>query len=962
MKVKPIFLPLVFALAQSTAAAPPIDYGRDVKPILAARCTSCHGAIRQKAGLRLDTAELVRRGGDSGPAIEPGKSAESLLIGRVTGADGSDRMPPESEGVRLSDGEVAALRAWIDQGAKAPPEPTPADPRKHWAYQPPARAMIPRPAKTDRAANPIDAFLAAGYASRGLKPSPPVARDLWLRRVYLDLTGLLPTGQERRAYLADSSANADARVVDRLLADPRHGERWGRHWMDVWRYSDWYGLGEEVRYSHPHIWHWRDWIVASVNADKGYDRMIEEMLAGDELAPDDPATVRATGFLVRNWDVFNRNAWLASTVEHTARAFLGVTIQCARCHDHKFDPISQAEYFRLRAFFEPYHIRLDRVPGQPDRTKAGLPRAFDEFIDTPTYLFVRGDEATPDKTRSMRAATPAVLGGELKIIPISLSRTAACPDKRAFVVREAVDAAEKAVAQAHSAAFAARQRADQTDKALAAAALTDRQAEAKVQAAAGMPELLQATQAAAATSVEALASAQAAARDAQEDLELARSSRALAEARRGALNAVLYAERLEDQGAKKSGSAEWTRSAREALAAQHQLALGEAAFNRLSAQRDSNRARRGLDGLLAAGTGQKGDPFKDARAKAAAALVEARGRLATAEQQYAKADLAAKGPPTTEYTPRALEFPRAKTTYRDTPSNAPYRSVSTGRRLALARWIVDRRNPLTARVAVNHVWARHFGEPLVGSMYDFGPRTPRPEHQELLDWLAVELMESNWSLKHLHRLILTSRAYRMSSSANGPDDSNVAIDPDNRYLWQMNVRRMEGEVVRDCILFLAGCLDPKIGGPDQPVAAADAGTRRTIYYRYASGDNIPLLSMFDAANVTECYRRHETIVPQQALALSNSAMVLRRADEIAALFSSEVGDGPSARGAFIDLAFERVLGRAPTEAERTLCAASLVRLAGAFTDEGKNGAVPEARARSAFVHVLLNHNDFVSIR
>ncbi|MGO9913130.1 MAG: DUF1549 domain-containing protein, partial [Isosphaeraceae bacterium] len=370
MNVKSIILAFVLGLAQNAMAAPPVDYAREVKPILAARCTSCHGAIRQKAGLRLDTADFVRRGGKRGPAVEPGKSGASLLIDRVTGAGGSDRMPPEREGVSLSDREVAMLRAWIDQGAKAPPEPTPEDPRKHWAYQPPARPTVPRPADLAWARNPIDAFLAERCESRGLRPSPSVAKDLWLRRVYLDLIGLPPTREERHVFLADGSADAEERIVDRLLADPRHGERWGRHWMDVWRYSDWYGLGDEVRYSHPHIWQWRDWIVASVNDDKGYDRMIIEMLAGDELAPDDPATLRATGFLVRNWDIFNRNAWLASTVEHTARAFLGVTIQCARCHDHKFDPISQADYYRLRAFFEPYHIRIDRVPGQPDRTKA----------------------------------------------------------------------------------------------------------------------------------------------------------------------------------------------------------------------------------------------------------------------------------------------------------------------------------------------------------------------------------------------------------------------------------------------------------------------------------------------------------------------------------------------------------------------------------------------------------------
>ncbi|MGO9462547.1 MAG: PSD1 and planctomycete cytochrome C domain-containing protein [Isosphaeraceae bacterium] len=962
MNVKSIILAFVLGLAQNAMAAPPVDYAREVKPILAARCTSCHGAIRQKAGLRLDTADFVRRGGKRGPAVEPGKSGASLLIDRVTGAGGSDRMPPESEGVSLSDREVAMLRAWIDQGAKAPPEPTPEDPRKHWAYQPPARPTVPRPADLAWARNPIDAFLAERCESRGLRPSPSVAKDLWLRRVYLDLIGLPPTREERHVFLADGSADAEERIVDRLLADPRHGERWGRHWMDVWRYSDWYGLGDEVRYSHPHIWQWRDWIVASVNADKGYDRMIIEMLAGDELAPDDPATLRATGFLVRNWDIFNRNAWLASTVEHTARAFLGVTIQCARCHDHKFDPISQADYYRLRAFFEPYHIRIDRVPGQPDRTKAGLPRTFDDFLESPTYLFIRGDEAAPDKTRPMSPATPAVLGGEVKIVPVSLSLTAACPDKRAFVAREAVEAMENLVAKARAVADAVRNRADDADKALAAATAADRRADAKVRAAAGMREVLKPAQTAAAMAVEALAKAERAARDAREDRDVAKSSLALAEAKRSALMAVLHAEGLEDQGAKTSDSSAWSRAAREALAAQRQLAYSEASFSRLAALRDLNRARRHLDGLLAASSGQKGDPLKDKRARVAAALVEARGRLAAADRQSATAAAAAKAPLTTGYTPRALEFPRAKTTYRDNPSNAPYSKVSTGRRLALARWIVDRRNPLTARVAVNHVWARHFGEPLVGSVYDLGLRTPQPEHHKLLDWLAVEFMESAWSFKHLHRLILTSRAYRMRSSGDGKSAANVRIDPDNHYFWRMNIRRMEGEVVRDCVLFLAGRLDTQFGGPDRLVASAESGTRRTIYYRYASGDRIPLLDMFDAANVTECYRRHETIVPQQALALTNSGMVLTRAKDIASTIDREVGGGVSARGAFVVSVFERVLGRAPTEAERTECAAGLAQLAEAFAPESKNVASPEARARSALVHVLLNHNDFVSIR
>jgi hypothetical protein len=349
----------------------------------------------------------------------------------------------------------------------------------------------------------------------------------------------------------------------------------------------------------------------------------------------------------------------------------------------------------------------------------------------------------------------------------------------------------------------------------------------------------------------------------------------------------------------------------------------------------------------------------------AAALVQARGRLTAARQQLARARAAAQQPPSTAYTPRPLEFPRAKTTYRDTPSNAPYARVSTGRRLALARWIVDRRNPLTARVAVNHVWARHFGEPLVSPTSDFGARTARPELIDLLDWLAVELMESGWSLKHLHRLIVTSEAYRMKSSDAGPRDPNVPIDADNRAVWRMNPQRMESEVIRDTLLFLAGRLDPTMGGPDLPIASAEAesGTRRTLYYRVARDERIPLLTMFDAPNVEECYRRSETIVPQQALAMTNSGMVLTKAGEIAAAIDREVGGGPSTRGAFVVSAFERILGRPPTGAERSECAAGLAQLAGAFAAEGaQSGRPPEARARSALVHVLLNHNDFVTIR
>jgi hypothetical protein len=372
----------VIALPRTTAGER-VDYATQIKPILLARCYACHSALRKKSGLRLDTAAALIKGGDSGPAIRPGKSSESHLVDMLTGASGS-RMPPEEEGAALTDDQVTLIKKWIDEGAHAPPESPPPDPRGHWSYQAPRRPAVPQVENAAWVQNPVDAFIAAGHESRGLTPVTAADKATLLRRVYLDLVGLPPTRDELAAFLADDSPNAYEEVVDGLLARPQYGERWARHWMDVWRYSDWFGYKEEIRNSARHIWRWRDWIVESLNADKGYDRMAMEMLAGDELAPADSDTLRATGYLVRNWYKFDRDVWLESTVEHTAKAFLGVTMNCCRCHDHKFDPIDQVDYYRFRAVFEPHEVRTERVPGQPDITQDGLPRIYDSKAEAPT--------------------------------------------------------------------------------------------------------------------------------------------------------------------------------------------------------------------------------------------------------------------------------------------------------------------------------------------------------------------------------------------------------------------------------------------------------------------------------------------------------------------------------------------------------------------------------------------------
>src|SRR5688572_12919320 len=312
------------------------------------------------------------------------------------------------------------------------------------------RPPLPRVRNERWVRNPIDRFISAEHEARKLKPRREASKAVLLRRVYLDVIGLSPTPEEQRDFLDDKSPRAYDRLVDRLLNDPRYGERWGRHWMDVWRYSDWAGWsgGNQIRDSKPHIWRWRDWIVEALNSDKGYDQMVLEMLAADELAPEDTNTLRATGFLARNYKMLSREQWLEDTIKHTSQAFLGMTMGCAKCHDHMTDPISQAEYYHMRAIFEPHQVRTDRMPGELDVLKDGLVRVYDTATNTHTFFFTRGDERKPDTNRVMNPGLPQALRAKLDIAPVKLSRLAAHPDHRDFVIRDSIAASEKRIADA----------------------------------------------------------------------------------------------------------------------------------------------------------------------------------------------------------------------------------------------------------------------------------------------------------------------------------------------------------------------------------------------------------------------------------------------------------------------------------------------------------------------------------
>lgn len=718
---------------------------------------------------------------------------------------------------------------------------------------------------------PIDAFIMAERAAQGLAARPEASREVLLRRLYLDLTGLPPTMEERAAFLSDTSVDAYEKLVDKLLASPRYAERWARHWMDIWRYSDWAGYGAEIRESQPHIWHWRDWIVDSLHEDKGYDQMAREMLAGDEIAPEDDKTIRATGFLVRNWFKFNRNVWLDNTVEHTAKAFLGMTVNCARCHDHMYDPIKQTDYYSFRAFFEPLQVRIDRVPGQSDTAKDGLARVYDADAQAKTFLLIRGNEAMPDKDRDCPPGVPSSFhGSKLAVGPVTLPHDAFDVENRLYVLQEAVAEAKGRLARAQTAVT------EKQVKAVATIAGAVRPG-GSLGVTAPVMTLFQLDY-----------------QGVQAEVLAAQLSLALC--------------KLKLRGRQEQGLSE--NDALLAEMTQRQLAQAEA-----------RKAVLAQEAALMRVTGKKKPPIAEQ-------LKQAQAQLKTAEEQLQR--------PITSKT-----------------TAAKYPAASSGRRLALARWITDVNNPLAARVAVNHVWMRHFGQPLVSSVFDFGKNGQQPTHPALLDWLAAEFMESGWSLKKLHKLIVTSNTYRLDST---PTKACLEHDPDNRYYWRHQPQRMEAEVVRDSLLHLAGKLDLTQGGPELDQEKGLTTARRSLYYRHANEKQMTFLLSFDAPTPTECYRRVNSVVPQQALALANSSIAQEASVAIAKKLQQQLGP-QAGSSSFIDAGFVMIIGRRATEEELRVCQQFLKE-----QEARMQSSAPTERAKASLVLVMLNHHEFVTVR
>ncbi|MEO2029354.1 MAG: DUF1553 domain-containing protein [Fuerstiella sp.] len=1067
-------LSVLLMSAVSAVAAGEVDYLRDVKPLLEHKCYACHGALKQQGGLRLDTAVSLAVGGESGAVVIAGRSSDSLLIDVLTG-DAGFRMPPANEGSPMTDKEIDLIRAWIADGAHGPVDEQPQmDPASWWSYQELTRPELPDVTETDWCRNDIDYFVAAARETNELPHVVETSKAAWLRRVSLDLIGLPPTRQELHRFLATDSPAAYENVVDELLNRPQYGERWGRHWMDVWRYSDWYGSRgiNEIRYSQRHIWRWRDWIVDSLNADKGYDQMIREMLAADEISGGDPAVLPATGYLGRNWYKFDRNVWMFETVERTGEAFLGLTFRCCRCHDHKFDPISQEEYYRFRAFFEPHDVRTDRISAltatQKDATLGqvlsdGIALAYDKHPAVPTYRFERGDNRYPDESKLLTPGVPASLGGEVHISEINLPAETWFPMLRPAVRETLITKAQNLVSAAETQLQERQTAVKVASEKLAAVINTESASSPEPETflhdtfSAAAPKswetingtwtyddgkLLQT----AVTSFATMVSEENHPRDFHVHLRYRPLSP-------GTYRSVGFSFDYQGKGDSQDVYTS-TGDDRQSVQAFHRvggkqvypkqgivatpLTVGEEAVLEVSVQGskltiDLNGKRKldyvmpveRRDGRFALWVHQGAAEFLELKitrqvdsletleqrqrdAGRAVRLAQAELNLAHGEAESIRRRLAAdiathmesdeqsaqqsaREASAAELAVAVLQAEvdvlkagasddkrdaaKAKlTTAREAAKNPgqsyaavgeQFPKTSTGRRSALAHWITRPENPRTARVAANHLWGRHFGQPLVATPENFGLNGRKPTHPELLNWLATQLIHDDWKMKPLHRRIVLSATYRMATLA-GSSDISQDRDPKNQFLWRMNSRRMEAEVVRDSSLFLASRLDMTIGGPEISEKDGEKTLRRSLYFRNTPNEKMAMLEVFDVADPNSCYRRKESVVPHQSLAMMNSGLTLDSARTIAGQLANEAD--------FVTAAFETVLSRTPTTDEAARCRTFLAEHTGllqeAPTEQFAAGGSatrapstdPSMRAKENLVHVLFLHNDFVTIR
>ncbi len=927
----------VLAPGGAWAAEAPDDlFERAVRPLFEKHCWECHGPLKQEAGLRLDSQAALLKGGDHGPVLAPGDSAGSRLVAALR-YEGEVQMPPPGQ---LQSDEVAAVARWVEAGAPWPESPSaPTGPApfseayydqvvaQHWAFRPPEMAPLPAVADVAWPRSEIDHFILAELEAHGLRASPAVDRRRWLRRVTFDLHGLPPSAEELAQYLADSTPDADARVVDRLLASPRYGQRWGRHWLDVARYADTKGyvFTQDPRY--PYSYTYRDYVVRSFNNDLPLDRFLLEQLAADQLdLGDDRRPLAALGFLTLGRRFMNNtHDIIDDRIDVVGRGLLGLTIGCARCHDHKYDPIPTADYYSLYGVFassvEPDDLPIIAPVAQSEayaehqRELAARRAALEEFMARQVaHLRAELIEQAP---RYLAAAALAADGAPGDFTMISFDpgdlRPPVVDRWRQFIRDQGPN---------HP-VFGPWNRLLAQPPATWPEVLCTLAGGAGSDAASLVafdPRIVAHLTATPPTTAEQVGQCYGAA-----FAEIGEHWRAMQQAAVWAAAA----------GRKASPPAALPQASDDSL---RQLLLAADCPTQVSPEQASavfDRATSLEHGKLRRAVGEH-EAASPAAPPRAMALVDA--------PTPADPHVFLRGSPHRPGPAVPRQFLRVLTG----ASRQPFTQGSG--RLELAEAIATSTNPLTARVLVNRIWQHHFGRGLVATPSDFGTRGEAPSHPALLDYLAVRLVRDGWSQKRMHRLLLLSSTYAQDS-ASWPEAE--AIDPENRWWWRMPRMRLEFEALRDAVLATSGLLDDSLEGKSAPLFGGPPHVRRTIYGWIDRQDLPGVFRVFDFASPdSSTPQRPQTVVPQQALFLMNSEFVLEQSRQLAERVAAQ-GE-PAERVAAL---YGRVLGRPPAPEEQAL---ALRYVAQAALQLGP-GAKPPAGPWARLAQALLMTNEFAVV-
>jgi cytochrome c553 len=861
----PLLLAVSASAAEPATAAQLEFFEKEVRPILADHCYKCHGEKKQKSGLRLDSRELVLKGGELGPIVVPGKPETSRLILSVNHVKAPDvyAMPGEDE--KLPPKAIAALTEWVRQGLPWPEEakPNALDPRKHWAFQPVKAPAVPVIASTDapKVNQPLDRFVLAQLKSAGLDFNPQAGREVIIRRLTLALAGYQPTAAEIAAFVGDKDPQATEKLVDRLLASPAFGERWGRHWLDVARYADTKGYVFQEERRYPYAYTYRDWVVKAFNDDLPYDQFLRLQIAADQIVkdPENNRDLAALGFLTLGRRFLNSTPDIIDDrIDVVMRGTQGLTMACARCHDHKFDPLPTTEYYSLYAIFNSSEEPKDLPPLKPfTRTKEteefetelGVrEKKLNDFIQSRYDLSYSPEKTTAYLNLSMESLKDAKLDANQKAKAANLYAAVLGGWKNAL-----------------------KPKLTPTDPVWGAWVSLQGVADAE------FPKRFAALLSQSTSFADPLLRARL---------------QAKAPTKLGELTATYAALLSEARKPEHTAQAEWKSWRELILHPSGPTVMTPASLigtYNVADRNTRNKLQIDVSGFKA--TSPKSPPHAMAiqdKAKAVQGVVFLRGSASRPGKKV----------------------PRQ---YLSILSDGPPKEFTQGSgRLDLANAIASPTNPLTARVMVNRVWMHLLGQPLVETPSDFGVRTTSGTNPALLDHLASSFVKEGWSMKKLIRSIVLSHTFLQSADLRA---DAVAKDPENTLLWRAHRRRLDFEALRDSMLRVAGRLDEaKLGGQPFDLVGAFGTPRRTIY-GHIDRQNLPaFFRTFDFANPDyHVPKRNQTTTPQQSLWMLNHPFGRSLADELAAKSASQPDDAAKVRALYV-----AILARAPRADETAL--------------------------------------------